>query len=81
MTGFNLDPNINNLVCASNTNKQSLTISTDNYANYNFITLHNYYRVFALIGLITIAILVPLSKFIGKVSNRGARIGLVLFVL
>ena len=77
---FGLDNNINQITCKRNTNKQVLQIDTENYAGYDFITLHNYYRVFIIIGLLIVIVLVPLSKFIGNISNSVVRVG-VMFIM
>ena len=76
-----LDDNINKLTCDYNKNNTNvLLIDTENYAGYDFITLHNYYRVFIIIGLIIVIANVPLSKFIGNISNSVVRL-VVMFLI
>jgi hypothetical protein len=81
MNKLDLDPNVNVSACAKNNDRKVLIIETDDYKDYNFISLHNYYRVFAIIGLITLLLLIPMVGVIGKIANQGARIGIGLFLL
>ena len=81
MDSLGLDPNINKQVCASNTDRKTLIISTDDYGDYNFITIHNYYRIFTIIGLITLLILAPISIYIHMISNNAVVISITIFLI
>ena len=70
MDVYGLDNNINKIICSSNTDTHVLTIDTSNYISYNFITLHNYDRVFTIIGLVSLILVSVVLLVVDKISNE-----------
>ena len=72
MDVYGLDDSINKAICSGNTDTHILTIDTTNYSSYNFITLHNYDRVFTIFGLISVILLSVVLTVLYKISNKIA---------
>jgi hypothetical protein len=64
----NLDNNINYDICNQNKGRNYIEIDTNNYSIYNFFVIENVYRIFGIIGLITVIINIPLLFYSNKIN-------------